>query len=136
MSQEAQRPARLLLIDDDPGVRGLLVRTLAAEGYEVVATATVEEALSEAGQGRPGFDLVVADLGEARARGWKLYDRLREEGAIRRALLVSGAAPHGAADRLAEPGCRFLHKPFSIQALGDAVAELLAVPTDPEPTEE
>lgn len=52
---------RILVVDDDPPVREMVVRVLAGEGYATVAAANGEEALHLAEAA--GLDLVLLDLG-------------------------------------------------------------------------
>jgi DNA-binding response OmpR family regulator len=55
--------ARILLVEDDVGISGGLTRALRAEGYEVVATATGQAAVSHAATADPPPDVVLLDLG-------------------------------------------------------------------------
>ncbi len=53
-------PARLLLVDDDPGLLKLLGMRLVSEGYSVVTAESGPEALRVLG--REKVDLVISDL--------------------------------------------------------------------------
>src|ERR1700674_2139934 len=53
-------PAKLLVADDDPGLRESLERTLTREGYQVVVASDGQAALERL-QGGP-FDLILTDL--------------------------------------------------------------------------
>ena len=54
--------ARILLAEDEEGLRGFVERALAAAGHEVVAAADGAEALHLlSGAGKP-FDLLLADI--------------------------------------------------------------------------
>jgi len=69
-------PRRAVVIEDDPDIRGLLVRVLAKQGFEV----------TEAGAGFPGIeavrntnaDLVTLDLNLPDLDGLEVCKRLRE----------------------------------------------------------
>src|SRR3954454_13820917 len=52
--------ATLLLVEDDPLIRTFLADNLTADGYEVLVTATLEDAMRELEFKRP--DLVIVDL--------------------------------------------------------------------------
>ncbi|MCK2221455.1 response regulator transcription factor [Actinomadura sp. ATCC 31491] len=54
------RPARVLVVDDEPNIRALLSQTLRLVSYEVRTAATGAEAVTAARQFRP--DLVVLDV--------------------------------------------------------------------------
>lgn len=68
----ARRPMtrrRVLVVEDDPSVRGLLRSLLAAEGYEVAVAADGLAGLVQASQERPALillDVVMPDLGGLR----------------------------------------------------------------------
>ena len=51
---------RVLLADDDDAVRNMLQVTLERDGFEVVAVASVSEALSRIATGK--FDVLLSDL--------------------------------------------------------------------------
>ena len=51
---------RILVVDDDPEVRGMLARLLDAEGYKVAEAATGAEAIGAVGKAPP--DLVILDV--------------------------------------------------------------------------
>ena len=55
-----RKPARLLLVDDDPGLLKLLGMRLVSEGYSVVTAESGPEALRVLG--REKVDLVISDL--------------------------------------------------------------------------
>ncbi|MCC6172504.1 MAG: response regulator, partial [Gammaproteobacteria bacterium] len=55
-----RRKARILVVDDDPGLLRLLTIRLRAENYEVEAVESGAQALAAASRFRP--DLVVTDL--------------------------------------------------------------------------
>ena len=54
-------PARVLIVEDDPGIRRFVRQALEADGHQVFETDTVKRGLIEAGTRKP--DLVVLDLG-------------------------------------------------------------------------
>src|SRR5688572_32888626 len=60
MPTQVKRKARLLVVDDDPGLLRLLTIRLRAENYEVDAVESAAAALAALGRVRP--DLVITDL--------------------------------------------------------------------------
>jgi DNA-binding response OmpR family regulator len=71
---------RVLVVEDDPSVRGLLQTLLTAEGYEVATAADGLAALQAASATLPALvllDLVMPDLGGAR-----VIEQLREDPAL------------------------------------------------------
>lgn len=68
---------RILVVDDETSIRLLYTQELADEGYEVVAAATIEEAVEKL-QGAP-FDLVVLDIKLKSESGLELLQRIVKE---------------------------------------------------------
>ena len=60
MNQPQKRKARILVVDDDPGLLRLLTIRLRAENYDVEAVENGVQALAAASRFRP--DLVISDL--------------------------------------------------------------------------
>lgn len=67
---------RILVVDDDTGVREALSEFLLSLGYAVVAVDNGESALTEYGKG--DFDVVMADLIMPNMDGMELLRRIRE----------------------------------------------------------
>ena len=67
---------RILVVDDDRGVREALSEFLLSLGYVVVGVKNGEEALTEYGKG--DFDVVMADLMMPNMDGMELLRRIRE----------------------------------------------------------
>jgi two-component system response regulator MprA len=69
---------RVLVVDDEPGVRDALVRALRLDAYEVEVAADGREALERLAAGAP--DAVVLDVAMPRVDGLEVCRRLREAG--------------------------------------------------------
>ena len=69
---------RVLVVDDDPPLRRMLARTLAAEGYEVTVAADGGAALAEAERAAP--DVIVLDVAMPALDGLAVCRRLRSKG--------------------------------------------------------
>jgi two-component system, OmpR family, response regulator MprA len=113
-----RQTSRVLIVDDDAGVRRMLARTLEAEGYGVTAVADGGSALVEIERSAP--DLIVLDVAMPGMDGLGVTRRLRGKGDALPVLLLT--ARDGVADRVAglDAGADdYLVKPF-------APAELLA----------
>ncbi len=67
---------RILVVDDDDGVREALSEFLRSLGYSVVPVESGEEALAAFGKGE--FDVVMADLIMPKMDGMELLQRIRE----------------------------------------------------------
>ena len=75
----AGRP-RVLVVEDDADIAGVLRRSLDKEGYEVRVSGDGESALDESGVFEP--DAVVLDLGLPKLDGVEVCRRLREDGDV------------------------------------------------------
>src|SRR3954463_1928100 len=71
---------RVLVVEDDADIAGVLRRSLDKEGYDVRVAGDGESALDQAGVFEP--DAVVLDLGLPRIDGVEVCRRLREEGDV------------------------------------------------------
>lgn len=103
--------ARILVVDDDPQLRSLLLLVLEGEGYVVASASDAQGAIAEVEQG--STDLVVLDVSLGLDDGRMVLARIRELGDLP-VILISGKGD--TADRVL--GLRlgaddFLAKPFS-----------------------
>ena len=116
---------RLLVAEDDPAVRGMIVRVLRREGYEVHEAEDGESAAALAAR-LQAFDLLVSDLVMPRLGGIELARRLQAERPELRVLYLSGYAENGALRRAGlRLGTTLLAKPFSPSELLERVREVL-----------
>jgi two-component system phosphate regulon response regulator PhoB len=107
----ANRDARILVVDDDPQLRSLLLLVLEGEGYPVMVVPDAPSAVAEVEKG--ATDLVVLDISLGVDDGRMVLARIREMGDLP-VILISGKGD--TADRVL--GLRlgaddFLPKPFS-----------------------
>lgn len=110
----------ILLVEDEPAVRGLFALSLRKEGYHVMEASNGAEALAVVEQaGR--VDLVVTDVVMPIMKGTELAARLRETHPGLQFIFVSGYVVH---DHLG-PNSVLLQKPFVRQDLVRKVAEVL-----------
>ena len=79
--------ARVLVVDDEPGVRTAVARGLTAEGMDVVAVGDGQSALRAALTG--SFDAVVLDIILPGLSGYRVLERLRSAGVDTPVLLLS-----------------------------------------------
>jgi DNA-binding response OmpR family regulator len=115
--------ARVLVVDDEPGVRRALERGLRAEGMLVVTAADGPSALRAALTG--SFDAVLLDIMLPGLSGYRVLERLRAAGVGTPVLLVSAKDGEiDQADGLDLGADGYLVKPFSFVVL---VAQLRAV---------
>ena len=118
---------RVLLVEDDPGVRDATRLLLAVEGYRVTAVASKAEALRCVREnGRP--DLLITDYHLAGGElGTQVIAALRESlGAQLSAILVTGDTSALVKHMTADPYLRVANKPINADELLMLVTELLS----------
>lgn len=107
---------RLLIVDDDPGIRDSLRRALGFEGYEVSTASDGDHALDMIEPSR--FDAVVLDVMMPGTNGLEVARSMRSRGDATPILMLT--ARHAVADRVAglDAGADdYLVKPFSLDEL-------------------
>ena len=115
---------RILLAEDDPNVRSLLVNYLTSIGYEV-SDAADGAALLDAYEREPTvFDLLVVDLDLPKRSGKDCLRTLRAHGATVPVVVITGSV-HVRFDPAAQPRTFLLRKPFQLTALADTVRRAL-----------
>ncbi|CAH3568572.1 Transcriptional regulatory protein GlrR [Klebsiella pneumoniae] len=119
-----RKPARLLLVDDDPGLLKLLGMRLVSEGYSVVTAESGPEALRVLG--REKVDLVISDLRMDEMDGLQLFSEIQKghSGMPVIILTAHGSIPDAVA--ATQQGVfSFLTKPVDKDALYKAIDEAL-----------
>jgi two-component system response regulator MprA len=101
---------RVLVVEDDVDIAGVLRRSLDKEGYEVRIAADGEAALDEAGLFEP--DAVVLDLGLPRLDGVEVCRRLRQDGDVPILILTARDAVDARVEGLDSGADDYLVKPF------------------------
>ncbi|MCY0703795.1 two-component system response regulator GlrR [Klebsiella pneumoniae] len=119
-----RKPARLLPVDDDPGLLKLLGMRLVSEGYSVVTAESGPEALRVLG--REKVDLVISDLRMDEMDGLQLFSEIQKghPGMPVIILTAHGSIPDAVA--ATQQGVfSFLTKPVDKDALYKAIDEAL-----------
>lgn len=116
-------PLRLLVVDDEPSLLGLLQRYLERLGYEIDAAATPAAALQHFESDPEKYACVLTDLKLPGMSGEEMLERMR---ALRPGLraLVSSGQPYQ--PRSADVG--FLQKPYLPAMLAEALERVLRKP--------
>jgi two-component system response regulator MprA len=109
------RNARVLVVEDDEEIAGVLQRSLRLEGYDVRVSADGEAALTDARAFVP--DLVVLDLGLPRLDGMEVARRLRAADDVPILMLTARDAVEARVEGLDSGADDYLVKPFERQEL-------------------
>ena len=113
----------ILLIEDDPGIRGVVRMTLEDEGYAVVEATDGAAALELAR--RHGPSLILLDMRMPGLNGWQFAESYRALPGAHAPIVVLTAG-QDAAGRAAEVGADdYLDKPFELDELVAVVSRHL-----------
>lgn len=121
------RKLRVLVADDDPGIRMLCSSMLENEGFDVVLAANGEQALA-LGLQSPPPDLVLLDVTMPVHDGWEVAARLSSDDRTRNVpiVMMTGRASQENLDRADRAGAvHFISKPFEPAELITTVNEVL-----------
>lgn len=122
MKKKITRGKRILLVDDQPSVRGTIRLMLEIDDHIVTEANNGAEALDLFTPGQ--FDLVTTDFAMPVMKGNELAVRIKQLAPMQPILMITGYAEElGDADN---PVDSILKKPFTLESLRGAVAKLLA----------
>ena len=114
---------RVLVIDDDEGVRQFIVDSLEGSGYAVVASSNGSDGLRALRETAP--DLVIVDYAMPGMNGVEVVTEARRYRPSLPIILATGYADMAAVDAVMDPD-RVLRKPFRVDDLNAAVRAALA----------
>ena len=123
----AERPKRLLVVDDEAMLRDILKTFLMQEGYEVVDAADGEEALNICSRPGAAIDLVILDMTLPGINGIETFDRLKEIDDQMKVVIATGDPYRQSVHDLMRRGAvGMLSKPFHSQHLLEVIKQVLA----------
>ena len=116
----------IFLVEDDPSVRELTLRSLNYFGYRVIVSANGEEALKKFKQNNIHVDLLITDVIMPGMSGKKLVDLIRKKKPGLKVLFMSGYSE----DQISKQGVldkeiNFIQKPFAPMDLVKRLREIL-----------
>jgi CheY-like chemotaxis protein len=115
-------PPTVLVVEDEPGVRDLIVEVLELYHYRALRAADAEEALALCARELNGVALVVADAGAPGVAGGPFAEWLRAVAPEARILYLTEGSER------ADDGRALLPKPFTVEALAEKVRAVLGRP--------
>ena len=127
--EAAEGSERILLVEDDPSVRSLLVEGLRLNGYSVIEARDGEEGLRLCSSGARSIDLLVTDVVMPQMSGREMVRKLSAAGVGTRVLFMSGYTESAILEHgLLEPDTHFIQKPFTPARLSKKIREILDAP--------
>ncbi len=109
------RPARILIVDDEPQITRVMRVSLGAQGFDVRTAADGEAAMDLVRDWRP--DLLVTDLAMPHVDGIELCRRVRKESVIPIIVLSVRGDEHTKIDALDAGADDYVTKPFNMNEL-------------------
>jgi DNA-binding NtrC family response regulator len=123
---EASRPAgpRILVVDDEPGITGMLSIVLEKEGYAVRTAGTCAEGLRLVEDVSP--DLVLTDLRMPDGTGFDVLRKCRETNAETPVVMITAyTSTKTAIEALKAGAYDYVSKPFDVEELKHVVGKAL-----------
>ncbi len=118
-------PGRLLLVEDEAGLRGLVAQFLRSAGYDVTEAGDGPDGVARFEAGAP-FDLAMVDLNLPGFSGVEVSRRLRQHSPGQPILICSAAITPDAEDALRALGVdSYLTKPYHPETLLRQLTRLL-----------
>ena len=130
----SRSPGKLLVVDDDPEVRGMLVRLLEVEGYRVSEATTGAEATEALAKAPP--DLVILDVMLTSENGFDILAAIRRTSEVPVILVTARGQETDRVLGLKLGADDYVVKPFSAAELAARVGTVLrrATPRSATPT--
>ena len=118
---------KILVVEDEPAISQVCLRTLTSEGFEVEIAVNGIEAQAQLQQ-RDDYDLILIDIRTPLMNGEQLYQFMQEKHPtlIKRVIFTTGDVMDGDTQSFLElAGRPFLPKPFTPDELKTIVRETL-----------
>lgn len=121
----AESGETVLVVEDEPVVRGLIVDVLGELGYNAIEAADGPKGL-EILQSRRRIDLLITDIGLPGLNGRQVADGARVSRPRLKVLFMTGYAENAAlASGFLEPGMAMITKPFAMDVLANRIREII-----------
>ncbi len=119
------RSEKILIVEDEKGIRILLSDVLSSEGFEVISVKDGQESLDQMEDSK--FDLVITDINMPRLDGIEMLKRMKKAGRKEKVIVITADT----LDRRLEDGelpsvLTQLQKPFRIDNFVDVVIGAMA----------
>ncbi|HAH31447.1 MAG TPA: hypothetical protein DCL44_03930 [Elusimicrobia bacterium] len=107
---------KILVVDDEPGIRDMLSYELCSHDYQVVTAVNGEEALEKVGKEK--FDLVISDIKMPRMGGLEMLDAIKKVNPDIEVIMSTGYGTIETAVSAMKKGAYdFVQKPFNLDEI-------------------
>jgi two-component system cell cycle response regulator DivK len=118
---------RILVVEDNPDNRTLILDVLLSLGYEVIEAVDGEQGIQQANREQP--DLILMDLSLPQIDGWSATRRIKDNSALAHIPIIALTAHAMVGDRekALEAGCDdYIAKPIDLRELQKKITQYLA----------
>jgi putative nucleotidyltransferase with HDIG domain len=123
-AMKAQRPARILVVDDEAHVRSMIAATLERQGYDIVLASGGREAIDSLDS--DSFELILTDIVMQDGNGLALLERIHEQSPNLPVIMVTAIHDISVAiDSMRRGAYDYLLKPFEREHLVATVQRAL-----------
>jgi PAS domain S-box-containing protein len=127
-AHRAEAGETVLVVEDEPVVRDLIVEVLADLGYRALEAQDGPSGLKVL-QSHERVDLLVTDVGLPGLNGRQLADQAREGRPDLKVLFITGYAENAMfGNGHLDPGMQMITKPFAVEALATRIREMIENP--------
>jgi diguanylate cyclase (GGDEF)-like protein len=124
LPDEARKPPEILVVDDDPMVREILVESIRLAGFDVDSCQDAEEALQKTGLSE--YDLILTDMKLPGLDGLALIERLKSGNSDTDVIVITGyGSIENAVSCMKVGALDYLIKPFTVDQIQVAVQKAL-----------
>ena len=116
---------KLLLVEDDAGVRESLAHVLTSEGYQILLAGNGVEALEMTAQNV--VDLVLLDLNLPKKNGWDTFEVMTKQNPQLPVIIIT-ARPNQLFPALSSGAGALMEKPLDFPKLLQTIRDLLSEP--------
>ena len=117
---------KVLLVEDEEGVRGIAAQLLQSCGYQVMEAGDGEQALEIIKENSGSIDLLISDVVMPNMDGPAMVAQARRAFPDLPVLFMSGYAEEQLRKEINIADVHFLPKPFTVQQVTDKVGAVLA----------
>jgi PAS domain S-box-containing protein len=126
MAEHAATGETVLVIEDEPVVRGVVLEMLAEQGYRTLEAVDGPSGLKIL-RSEERIDLLVTDVGLPGMNGRQVADQARESRPDLKILFITGYAESVAmSDGFLQPGMEMITKPFDLDHLAQRIRAMIS----------
>jgi DNA-binding NtrC family response regulator len=122
-SSQTKKRLKILVVDDEPRIREVMLQMLETEGYETITADSGDVALELMPEFRP--HLVFLDIRMPEMDGIQCLRRIKESGSDAEVIMISGFATMDMARRCLEMGAfDYIGKPLTFDHIRDVISQI------------